>query len=698
MIKRSRLQRSRIVPTMDGPSEIIIHPDCGFEVDEHYQCPLKEKRDADLGLAEESAKKGCAYCILRYVAIKQIWPNSTTTWEAGFHHNHDQPLRHISVHAPANRNIVLTWDNTFRQSEPFLFRFYGQEHSSLAGMERVVPCDTSSMKSLQTARQWIKKCDEEHTCMQATKPLSPRRVLDLRHDCVRLLETTGENVVSRYACLSHCWGTNSENLLRMKSSNLSSFKNEIPFNLLPRTFQDAILFTRQLGVLFLWIDSLCIIQDDVRDWQQQSAVMAEIYQNAYITLAATASDSATKGLYTAKDRIKSPRNDRPPVALVRNADGTEIEIFTRIRFDHTKKCFPLRQRGWAYQERLLSPRVLHFAGDELIWECHDSVDCECGYRRLGGWFSRPKFPQLKNGDLPNVETDDTNAQLPVLWRKIVRNYTILSLTYPTDIFPALSGIVKAIALKTQDEYLAGLWKRTFVQDLLWYYQTGPSVLNINIHPWRAPSWSWAAATTNDMIEFAKFRQNIQAVKTAQVKGVVCQPSGADPTGELEFAHLTLSTKAIPARLMRVDDSKKTTTPQYVLYVDIDSVNPIEGSSITRQVWHGETGYLGLSDPRLASGIPSLDTMIVEIARYMYDEAGDRTNAPETTGSDLRFCMIIARQADREERWVRVGLVVVSEYLPCTTAERKKVMQVAAERNRRILRRLDEVEVQDVTIW
>jgi hypothetical protein len=709
-----------MVVTMDGPIDIIIHPDRGFKVDEHYECPLKGMYQAEFGQIQQSANMGCPCCVLVHAAINQRWPNCATTGHITFN-SHDQPWEQIYVYAPPiNGQIAFVCGPEIEKNdteELNAYQFHGTQHIFTDMMERFAPCDTSSAKSLQTSRQWIKECDEEHRCMQATKPTLPRRVLDLRNDRVRLLEVTNEEKFNRYACLSHCWGTDSENLLRTKSTNMDSFKSEIPFDLLPRTFQDAISFTRQLDVMFLWIDSLCIIQDDELDWQQQSAIMAEIYQNAYVALAATASSSADEGLYTPDNSLKLHDTDKPPLTLVRYQDGSEREVRTRICFNHRTEYFPLLLRGWVYQERLLSPRVLHFAGDELIWECHGRVDCECGGSDdLRHHFSRAVdspgqvsgFHEENKDDVENEvqdvsKLDDIQFQFTKRWRHIVFYYTQLSLTYPSDIFPALSGIAKAFALKTQDEYVAGLWKRTLVKDLLWYCNT--SVLNLNIQPWRAPSWSWAAVSTSDTIAHIHFRQDMEVVKLAEVKDVVCQPSGADPTGELEYAYITLSTKAIPARLMRMDNSSELTAPRYALYFDIASSNIMEVIRIPRLPCDEQTGHHGLSDPRLANGIQCLDVIVVQLARCAFALGKRYRGYPETIEQDVRFCMVIARHSDQGERWIRVGLATFAEYEPTTVqfaqedgAETEGLFEELAQRNRKILRLFDEVEIRDITIW
>ena len=223
--------------------------------------------------------------------------------------------------------------------------FYGRRTSKDTTRERVVPFDTGSERSLKTVQRWIKRCDDGHKCMRNVVLKMPRRVLDVRDDHVRLLETTTEDEGARYACLSHCWGARTDAMLRTTLSTLSSFTKTIPWADLPRTFQHAISVTRRLGVDFLWIDSLCIIQDDERDWQQQPVVMATIYQNAYITIAATASSNADGGCYTREDNLQLNRAGMP-LAVLSYANDTKQQIYARRRLSHDMKQFPLLHRGW----------------------------------------------------------------------------------------------------------------------------------------------------------------------------------------------------------------------------------------------------------------------------------------------------------------------------------------------------------------
>lgn len=134
-----------------------------------------------------------------------------------------------------------------------------------------------------------------------------------------------------------------------------------------------------LKIKYIWIDSLCIIQDDLEDWNTESAKMADIYQGAYITLSATASSGDAYGCFASTPQdvddveIQLPDDLRAVKVAVRKALIHWDEVTPRAIADR----FPLMTRGWAYQERLLSCRVLHFTQAELVWECRSLVTCEC---------------------------------------------------------------------------------------------------------------------------------------------------------------------------------------------------------------------------------------------------------------------------------------------------------------------------------
>ena len=273
--------------------------------------------------------------------------------------------------------------------------------------------------------------------------------------------------------------------------------NEIPWDVLPKTFQDAINFVRLLGHRYIWIDSLCIVQDDRDDWEREVAHMASIYQNSYLTLAATASRDGRGGLFFTQDERHHAQELKVRVGSVSytvycrdtlpHFIGPDLAL-TRKPLCPIEEQFPLLTRGWVYQERLLSPRVLHFGRQELVWECMEEHCCQC-----------QSFPN-SDGDLPKINyglilKGSSPRGLIRIWKAMVSEYTRLNLSRSSDRLPAMAGIANHLGSFIGTSYLAGLWRESLVESLLWLSplegragrRTIPSVSNQ-----RTPTWSWAS--------------------------------------------------------------------------------------------------------------------------------------------------------------------------------------------------------------
>ncbi|KAF1985363.1 HET-domain-containing protein [Aulographum hederae CBS 113979] len=237
----------------------------------------------------------------------------------------------------------------------------------------------SSSNTLYRASQWVEECNTNHnTCAIRKAPL-PRRVLDLAQTTtpgtIKRVETDGEH--ASYACLSYCWGT----VLHFTTTKatLDARKSGIDILDLPKTFQDAILIVSGLGVRYLWIDCLCICQDDVKDWERESSKMASIYSNSYIAIAAAAAVDSTQGCliprrpprYVEINLPTSAGADRSLLAFLRPANRAQ-DVKSYMTFSDE----PLSQRGWVLQERFFAPRTIHFASDQMYFECHQNFVSE----------------------------------------------------------------------------------------------------------------------------------------------------------------------------------------------------------------------------------------------------------------------------------------------------------------------------------
>lgn len=201
----------------------------------------------------------------------------------------------------------------------------------------------------------------------------PTRVVEVGTsgaDTPRLVESKSISPASRYVALSHCWGVVPKSqMLRTTRGNIEALKDSIVFTQLPRNFQDAITVTRGLGVRYIWIDSLCIIQDDVGDWYNESARMEQVFSEAYCTIGAGSAESSIQGFL-------SRGAPRPCVQLSIPDAGTLFVCPWIDDFHRDVEMGPLNSRGWVLQERALSRRTIFYTSTQAYWECGMGVHCE----------------------------------------------------------------------------------------------------------------------------------------------------------------------------------------------------------------------------------------------------------------------------------------------------------------------------------
>ncbi|KAK1716825.1 heterokaryon incompatibility protein-domain-containing protein [Colletotrichum acutatum] len=334
------------------------------------------------------------------------------------------------------------------------------------GVCKVLPSSGSS-EALQLAKSWLDNCCKRHSKCAGTPPhILPSRVLVLQgqdFSRVYLKETMG--IEGSYAALSYCWGPGRPGLITIKDNYRDHQNFGIPINGLPETIRDAVHAARTLGLDYLWVDRLCIVQDSVEDWAHEAALMCAVYSGATLTLSADGSNSATQGLFQSNQTLSAldykTYYDPGADDLVYIKRPSHASLSGRAS-DMTQ---PIDQRGWTMQERLMSPRVLHFTSEEMVWECNTLTECEC--RRESAMSTRELAPSGIT----------TREGLYEHWRHIVREYAKRSLAYETDKMPALRGLVEKFQRVMQDlvgkdtdikdEYLAGLWRNDLVEGLAW---------------------------------------------------------------------------------------------------------------------------------------------------------------------------------------------------------------------------------------
>ena len=298
---------------------------------------------------------------------------------------------------------------------------------------------------------------------------------------------------------------------------IEDMKRSIHWNALPKTFQDAISMTKALGIQYLWIDSLCIIQHDRRDWERESVRMAAIYSNSYINIAATGSPDSRVGFL-------NPRKISTPIEVLEvqpfseklkaklaipfhrrcQKPQTGREVFVRRSFSEAhhqitskrtygskvsdEKVVPLLFRAWVFQERYLAPRTVHFHPTELVMECKQSLYCECS-----GLDEILPVTSEKSFDPKSCSISKAFG----LWLNIVEGFSRLQLTRESDRLRALVGVATVYQSHLKCAYLAGIWESDLARGLAWDIIRGFELRQeTTVYPHRrrdgVPSWSWAS--------------------------------------------------------------------------------------------------------------------------------------------------------------------------------------------------------------
>ncbi|KAI0466847.1 HET-domain-containing protein [Xylaria cf. heliscus] len=408
------------------------------------------------------------------------------------------------VSTVAQNHNKHTWETIFRFQlwpSPISNPFFESEGSLLTGL--VERGNTRSSRPM--VLQWLSECranvDGKHSgCQVGNTSWYPTRLLDLSNvmETGRVLLTVTELIdhsslnIGEYITLSHCWGTwGAKELPVLTTSNIDErVSHGMDLSLLPPTFKDAIEAAGWFNIRWLWIDSLCIIQDSREDWQHEAPMMCDVYQNALLNISADHAVDARGGCF--RDRYFATV-DAFKLHLKPLQSTWWVSVDERNLFEWVKDG-PSSERAWIYQERHLARRVLHFTEHEVFWECRAAVPSFRSetYPR-GSPFRRDFLGQakLRLRDISTGSLTD-NAHLMFEWDDACRDYSRRKLTYPSDKLPALSGIARHFGSRCQDDtYVAGVWLSQLPRALLWSVLRGERP-DVRPPPTDsgAPSWSW----------------------------------------------------------------------------------------------------------------------------------------------------------------------------------------------------------------
>lgn len=369
----------------------------------------------------------------------------------------------------------------------------------------------------QFIQERLGNCSSHSGCPLPIGKLLPKRIIDLGsdNDSLSLHETFQD--VGLYAALSYCWGKSST-LLKTTRSTLETFKNHIPWEKLPRTLQDAVAIARKIGLKFIWIDCLCIVQDSRSDWEIEATKMGQYYRNAFITIGASSSSDSKSGIFVSRPRISQPKEIRfsGPGAVLYSIVAQRRD--RRLWPSPIWQLGPLSERAWTFQEHALSARMIHFTDAEIIWECHSEMLSEDGNPIRNN--SHGLIQQLQR----KVVQDPENC-----WRLFVRAYSERSLTFLDDKLPAIAGIAANFQQQTGFRYVAGLWRETLIVDLVWV-SWGWEELGKPPSTVQAPSWSWASIHGGVAFDMEMISEGIPIETHCAIEDLQCNIPGQNPFG------------------------------------------------------------------------------------------------------------------------------------------------------------------------
>lgn len=455
-------------------------------------------------------------------------------------------------------------------------------------------------------KQWLDTCFRRHPkCRKGLSGVNfrwlelnilPSRVVDVGlggSSQVRVVETNGKR--GRYCALSYCWGppAPNDNRTTLRSDTLDMFLQALPVPELPRTIQEAIDVTRRIGISYLWVDRLCIIQNNDADTKKECDQMCNIYEGAFLTLATLGDDTGTKGFFLDREVLDHPttviheaENEEQPLwrvklpcrikdkplgeaylgnALNSFSDNPRPDRDSKSCFDQELEASRWVTRGWILQERLLSRRIVYFGKRQLYWECGTAFRNEDGtasgpdhfnVHEVG--FPKQGFTEKLSSPFTGLFTGKFGIAQHNAWAELVGHYSSRNLSQPTDKLRAVNGVAEALRRRfSLNGYYHGIWAEYLSHGLTWYsvntltrrsgeqYSIGKDQVDIRwlINTDTNPSWSWAGWDGEILYKHRVTENAIQCVKGAEFGEIDTNPA------------LKLTVAMVPIQPRRVHNDK-----------------------------------------------------------------------------------------------------------------------------------------------
>ncbi|KAF4497862.1 HET-domain containing protein [Fusarium agapanthi] len=572
----------------------------------------------------ESLRYDCGYCRILKSAMNSLADGPTT--QIFVHSKEGEP---ISVGYFYKKD--LDPDDSYASKAGFII--YSHDKSQLMpdlGILSAYPESTELGASVNFINAQMLECSTKHeSCKKQLESPLPTRVISVGSSDIDIRLVELKDVPAQYVTLSHCWG--GKQPLRTVTANIKDMKRSIDINSLPIVFQQAIQIVRALNIEYVWIDSLCIIQDSKSDWELESLQMCDYYENSFLTISTATSPNSTVSFLGPRDKRWCPTKLK-----LTNGSSSEDIYAQRIPSEPEEEGM-LFTRAWTWQEAAMSSRTIYFTPSELIWECSEHVapqryipDLETserlGFSKLlsilrfslnldmGQDISGPvgsgsdsilgserpigvpptgsDFAISSNAsvpsrpDRPSSISSEANMMNLVwdMWDDLMTYYSRRHLTFVTDKLPALSGVASRVLKTTKSRYLAGMWEDNLGIELCWArayrgYQDLPTVSTEYV----APSWSWASIPGG-----VKSRVE-RTISTFEPSFAIIEAnsdvSGLNPFGRVTAGHLLMRGQIAEA-VLTCDDPQtsvfyKISGPTEKCEFSPDSILVLDNSHVSR---------------------------------------------------------------------------------------------------------------------
>lgn len=431
--------------------------------------------------------------------------------------------------------------------------------------------ETLCQDTTRMMKGWIDDCIDNHSsCNNPMEPWVSTRLLEVTANGssfkMRLVDTTSSafKTASRFAALSHMWGDISTSPpLQAFQSNLEQLRQNIEPTDLPRNFADAARVCLRLGIPYLWIDSLCIIQDSADDWKREAVKMHLVYRHAVVTIVATSATSTHDG-FLDRDFEKtlaakfhySLECDQKDLPSGHGRDGYMV-IYRRENYEDSFPTYAINNakwntRAWTMQERSLSTRLIHFCRNKIFFECRSCIKSEEGEPAAHyALMSRILWPRD-----PSTSWDT----LYEYWQWCLMQYCPRNLTKGKDKLIAIQSVAEELMNTTKWEYIrfAGMWRHKVREELFWFFPFGEAR---KPDASRAPSWSWSALDGHISFNPPTAKRSLpdplaRIFEEIEMEVVDLYPSREDAPSDDMHGYLEVKAWVWPIKATRVNDDEK----------------------------------------------------------------------------------------------------------------------------------------------